>query len=63
MVSCEAMTKYCDKHAEPVKMVVIEFCPVCRGAKGGTKTGKGMTKAEKIARAKNAARARWKKKP
>jgi hypothetical protein len=57
------MTKYCDKHDKPVKMLVIEFCPRCRGAKGGTKTGEGMTKAEKKARAQKAARARWKKKP
>ena len=56
------MDKYCETH-KTVKIVVVEFCPVCRGAKGGTKTGKGMTKAEKVARAKKAARARWKQKP
>ena len=34
------LSKFCHKHPErgPVKMVVIEFCPVCRGQHGGSKT-------------------------
>jgi hypothetical protein len=62
VVSCEPMSDYCDKHDEPVKLVVVKFCPVCRGAKGGTNASESMTKAEKTARAKKAARARWAKK-
>jgi hypothetical protein len=54
--------QYCNKHSEPVKMRVVVYCPACRGAKGGTRAGKTMTAAQKTARAKKAARARWKKK-
>ncbi|MGB8060504.1 MAG: hypothetical protein WCF26_01235 [Candidatus Sulfotelmatobacter sp.] len=54
------MAKHCTIHPE-TELVVVEYCPVCRGQHGGAKTAKGMTAAEKTKRAKKAARARWKK--
>jgi len=55
------MDEYCDKHEEPVKLRVIKYCPACRGALGGARSGQTMTAAEKTRRAKKAARARWRK--
>jgi hypothetical protein len=50
----------CEKHPD-VEMVVVTYCPACRGAHGGEQTAKGMTAEERKARARKAIRARWKK--
>jgi hypothetical protein len=53
------MKMQCETH--PTKELrVIVFCPSCRGAAGGARSGETMTKAEKTRRAKKAAKARWK---
>ena len=51
---------YCKIHPETALRVII-YCPACRGAVGGARSGQVMTKAERTKRAKKAARARWKK--
>jgi hypothetical protein len=50
----------CEKHPE-VEMIVVTYCPVCRGSHGGKQTAKSMTAEERKARAVKAIRARWKK--
>jgi hypothetical protein len=55
------MAKHCTIHPE-TELVVVEYCPVCRGQHGGAKSAKGMTAAERSARARKAALARWPKK-
>jgi hypothetical protein len=52
--------EYCKIHPKTA-IKVITYCPACRGAAGGAKSGQTMTAAEKTKRAKKAARARWKK--
>lgn len=52
--------QYCKIHPE-TEMRVIIYCPACRGAVGGMRSGQTMTTEEKTRRAKKAARARWKK--
>ena len=52
--------QYCKIHPE-TEMRVIIYCPACRGALGGARSGKTMSAEEKRKRAKKAARARWKK--
>lgn len=56
------MAKYCKVHTD-TELVVVEYCPACRGQHGGTKLAKSMTAAERVNRARKAARARWPKKP
>lgn len=55
--------KHVDEHGKPkrVKLRVIVYCPACRGALGGARSGETMTAEEKTKRAKKAARARWRK--
>jgi hypothetical protein len=55
------MAKHCEIHTE-TELVVVEYCPVCRGQQGGRNAAEGMTAAEKSKRARNAAKARWVKK-
>lgn len=54
------MAKHCTIHTD-TELVVVEYCPVCRGQHGGMTTAKGMSAEERSKRAKKAARARWKK--
>lgn len=54
------MAKHCDIHPE-TELVVVEYCPVCRGQHGGAKAAKGMSAAERSKRARKAALARWPK--
>jgi hypothetical protein len=57
---CSRMKKqHCTIHPE-TEMRVIIYCPACRGAVGGARSGQTMTAEEKTKRAKKAARARWK---
>ena len=56
------MAKFCAIHPD-IEPVVVTYCPACRGGHGGANAAKGMTKAQKKARARNAAKARWSKKP
>lgn len=48
----------CDKHPD-VELVVVKYCPACRGASGGRNSAKGMTAAERTARARKGALARY----
>lgn len=59
VVRLTPMKQFCKIHPE-TKLRVIVYCPACRGALGGAKSGKTMTAEEKTKRAKKAARARWK---
>ncbi len=52
--------QHCTIHPE-TELRVIVYCPACRGALGGARSGETMTAEEKTKRAKKAARARWKK--
>jgi hypothetical protein len=52
--------QHCKIHPE-TEMRVIIYCPACRGALGGAKSGETMTAEEKTKRARKAARARWRK--
>jgi hypothetical protein len=54
------MAKHCTIHPE-TELVVVEYCPVCRGQHGGTIAAKGMSAEERSRRARKAARARWPK--
>jgi hypothetical protein len=51
---------FCAKHpnTEPVC-----YCPMCRSEAGGKKSAAGMTKKQRVERAKKAAAARYKKEP
>jgi len=55
------MTEHCKIHPE-VELVVVKYCPACRGGHGGEIAARTMSKAERSKRARKAARARWKKK-
>jgi len=55
------MKKHCKIHRD-TELVVVEYCPVCRGQHGGANAAKAMTAEERSSRARKAARARWPKK-
>jgi hypothetical protein len=55
------MAKHCTIHPD-TRLIVVEYCPVCRGQQGGANAAKGMTAVERSKRAQKAARARWPKK-
>ena len=55
------MAKHCTIHPD-TELIVVEYCPVCRGQQGGKNTAKRMTAEERSQRARKAARARWKAK-
>jgi len=61
LVPWPTMAKHCKIHPE-TELVVVEYCPVCRGQQGGANAAKGMTAEERSKRAQKAARARWPKK-
>jgi len=48
-------------HTE-TELVVVEYCPKCRGQHGGAKAAKSMSAGERSKRARKGARARWPKK-
>lgn len=52
--------QFCKIHPE-TELRVIVYCPACRGALGGARSGETMSAKAKSERAKKAARARWKK--
>jgi hypothetical protein len=54
------MAEHCTIHPD-TELVVVTYCPACRGGQGGTNAAKGMTKAERSDRARTAVRARWAK--
>lgn len=54
------MAKHCTIHPD-TELVVVEYCPACRGTAGGTKAAEGMTAAQRSQRARKGARAMWAK--
>lgn len=52
------MAKRCKKHPD-TELIVLEYCPKCRGQLGGKTTAKRLSAAERKRRAKKAAKARW----
>jgi len=54
------MPEYCKEHPD-TEIVVIRYCPICRAEHGGELSSARMTPKQRVARAKKAARARWKK--
>jgi hypothetical protein len=54
------MTEFCTIHLD-TELVVVKYCPACRGAHGGEQSAKAMTAEERKARARKAIRARWRK--
>lgn len=55
------MAKHCEIHPD-TELIVVEYCPACRGQHGGAIAAKGMSAKERSERARKAARARWKAK-
>lgn len=55
------MAEFCKRHPE-TELVIVAFCPVCRGQHGGEIAAQSMTAEAKSARARKAARTRWAKK-
>jgi hypothetical protein len=54
------MAEHCTIHTD-TELVIVKYCPACRGQHGGAQAAKGMTPAERSKRASNAARALWAK--
>jgi len=54
------MAEHCSIHTD-TELVVVKYCPACRGSQGGTNTANAMTAAERTKRARKAVRARWAK--
>lgn len=52
--------KFCKIHPE-TELVVVTYCPKCRGGHGGALAAATLTAAERKRRARKAAKARWKK--
>jgi hypothetical protein len=50
----------CEIHPD-VELVVLTYCPACRGAHGGQESAKSLTAEERKKRARKAIRARWRK--
>jgi hypothetical protein len=55
-----AMTEHCTIHTD-TELVVVTYCPACRGQAGGEKTAKAMTAVQRTKRARKAVQARWAK--
>jgi hypothetical protein len=55
------MAEFCKVHPD-TELVVVKYCPACRGQHGGATAAKTMSAAERSKRARKAARARWPKK-
>jgi len=54
------MTEHCSIHVD-TELVVVKYCPACRGQAGGEKTAQTMTAAARTKRARKAVMARWAK--
>jgi hypothetical protein len=52
------MTEYCGIHPD-TELVVVKYCPACRGQAGGEKASAGMTQAQRTKRARKAVKTRW----
>lgn len=56
----QSMAEYCKIHTD-TELVVVTYCPACRGGQGGTNTAKNMTAKQRSQRARMAVRVRWAK--
>jgi hypothetical protein len=54
------MAEHCKIHTH-TELVVVKYCPACRGQAGGSNTAKGMTAKQRSQRARKAVLARWAK--
>jgi hypothetical protein len=54
------MAEHCTIHTD-TELVIVKYCPACRGGQGGTNAAKGMTAEARTKRARKAVRARWAK--
>lgn len=52
------MSKRCEIHPD-TELVVVTYCPACRGQHGAEIAAQTMSKKAKIDRARKAAKARW----
>jgi hypothetical protein len=50
--------QFCKVHPKTA-LVVVTYCPKCRGQHGGAKTAATLSGAERKRRASKAAKARW----
>jgi hypothetical protein len=51
--------QFCEVHPKTA-LVVVTYCPKCRGKHGGATTAARLSAAERKRRASKAAQARWK---
>ena len=54
------MAEHCTIHTD-TELVVVKYCPACRGQAGGENAAKGLSASERSERARKAVRARWAK--
>jgi hypothetical protein len=54
------MAEHCEIHPD-TELIVIKYCPACRGGHGGEIAAQGMSATERPKRAKKAAKVRWAK--
>jgi hypothetical protein len=52
------MTEHCKIHPD-TEMVVVTYCPACRGQAGGENAAAAMTQEQRTRRARKAVRTRW----
>ncbi len=52
------MSKRCEIHPD-TELVVVTYCPACRGQHGGEIAAKTMPKEARVDRARKAAQKRW----
>jgi hypothetical protein len=54
------MKEHCSIHPD-TELVVVKYCPACRGQAGGENAAAGMTQAQRTKRARKAVKTRWAK--
>jgi hypothetical protein len=54
------MAEHCAIHPD-TELVVVKYCPACRGQAGGENAAASMTAAQRSRRARKAVRTRWAK--